>query len=389
MRGARLLRSKLFGNKHMTKAMGVGIIGCGNISTTYLDLAPLFKGYDILAVADLNMDNAIARADTFAVRAETVDDLLDVDDIELVINLTVPAAHVAVSRAILEAGKHFYSEKPFVLTLAEAQELGDLAKAKGLRIGSAPDTFLGASHQLARNLIDTGAIGTVTSGTAAVMSHGMEHWHPNPDFFFQKGGGPVLDMGPYYICNLVQLLGPVRQVTSFAGAASDTRTIGNGPRNGEAIPVETPTTIHAIMACESGAMITLLCSWDVWANDHPTMELYGTEGSMNLPDPNWFGGRLTITEHSGDPIEKTWDHPFAVPNFEKAHANYRGAGLADMVAAISAGRPHRCCSAFATHVVEVMTAILEAGETGQVITLTTTCDRPEAMGPDQARALLA
>lgn len=373
----------------MTKALGVGIIGCGNISTAYLELAPMFKGYEIVAVADINMDNARAQAAKFDVRADTVDDLLAATDVDLIINLTIPAAHVSVSRSILQAGKHVYSEKPFVLSLAEAQELGDLAKANNLRIGSAPDTFMGGSHQLARDLIDAGAIGKVTSGAAVVMSSGMEDWHPNPDFFFQKGGGPILDLGPYYICNLVQLLGPVKKVTSFTGAAHKTRTIQNGPRDGETVPVETPTTVHSVLSFENGAIITLLASWDVWASSHPIMELYGTEGTMDLPDPNFFGGTLTVTERNGDPLEKSWGHPFNIPNFEQTQANYRGAGLSDMALAIADGRPHRCNDEFATHVVEVMTAILEAGETGSVMIMTTTCNRPNALGPDAARALLA
>ncbi len=373
----------------MTKDLGIGIIGCGNISTAYLSLAPMFKGYQIVAVADINMDNARARADEFGVRAQTVDELLAADDVDLVINLTIPAAHVDVSRAILQAGKHVYSEKPFVLSLAEAQELGDIAKANNLRIGSAPDTFMGSSHQLARNLIDDGAIGTVTSGAAVVMSSGMEDWHPNPDFFFQKGGGPILDLGPYYICNLVQLIGPVAQVASMTGMASDTRTIANGPRNGETIPVETPTTIHAVMKFKSGAIVTLLSSWDVHSSSHPIMELYGTDGTMDLPDPNFFGDDVKVIPRDGEAAAKSWDHPFGVPNFEETKANYRGAGLADMAIAIAEGRPHRCNDAFATHVVEVMTAILEAGDTGKVIIMTTSCSRPDVLGPDAARALLA
>ncbi len=372
----------------MTKELGVGIIGCGNISAAYLKLAPTFKGYTIVAVADINMDNATARAKEFGVRAETVDGLLAADDVDLIINLTVPAAHVEVSRAILQAGKHVYSEKPFVLSLAEAQELGDIARSKGLRIGSAPDTFMGGSHQLARNLIDAGEVGKVMSGTAVVMSSGMEDWHPNPDFFFQKGGGPILDLGPYYICNLVQLLGPVEKVTSFTGAAREERTIANGPRNGETVSVETPTTIHAVLSFKSGAIITLLASWDVVASTHPIMELYGTEGTMNVPDPNFFGGVLTVTAPGAAPVEKSWEHPFSVPNFEEVRANYRGAGLADMALSIAAGHQHRCNDAYATHVVEVMTAILEAGESGQVMTMTTTCERPDVLLPDQARMLL-
>ena len=373
----------------MTKNLGVGIIGCGNISTAYLQLASMFKGYDIVAVADISMDNARAQAAKFDVRADTVDDLLVAHDVDLIINLTIPVAHVDVSRAILQAGKHVYSEKPFVLSLDEAQELGNIAKANNLRIGSAPDTFMGGSHQMARNLIDGSAIGKVTSGAAVVMSSGMEDWHPNPDFFFQKGGGPILDLGPYYICNLVQLLGPVKKVTSVTGMASETRTIQNGPRNGQTVPVDTPTTIHSVLSFENGAIITLLASWDVWASNHPIMELYGTEGTMVIPDPNFFGGTLTVTERNGEPVEKSWDHPFNIPNFEETQANYRGAGLADMALAIADGRPHRCNDEFATHVVEVMTAILEAGETGTVLAMTTTCSRPDVLGPDEARALLA
>ena len=373
----------------MSKQLGVGIIGCGNISTAYLQLAPMFKGYEIRAVADLNMEIAKTRAAEFDVRADTVDGLLAADDIDLVINLTIPAAHMDVSRAILTAGKHVYSEKPFVLSLEEAQELGEVAKANGVRIGSAPDTFLGASHQMARKLFDEGAIGTVFSGSAVVMSSGMEDWHPNPDFFFQKGGGPILDIGPYYICNLVQLLGPVKQVTSFAGAASQTRTIGNGPREGETVPVETPTTIHAVLKFESGAIITLLSSWDVWAHEHPIMELYGSAGTMSLPDPNFFGGDVQVTPKGADPAKHIWDHPFGVVNFEGVHANYRGAGLADMALAISEGREHRCNDTFATHVVEVMTAILKADALGQVLTMTTTCKRPDVLGPSEATGLLA
>lgn len=373
----------------MSENLRVGIIGCGNISSAYLELASLFKGYEILAVADINRDNAAERAAQFGVRAQSVDALLAADDIDLVINLTIPKAHVEVSRAILQAGKHVYSEKPFVLSLAEAQELSELAKANGLRIGSAPDTFLGASHQLARNLIDAGEIGTVTSGTAVVMSHGMEDWHPNPDFFFKKGGGPILDLGPYYLCNLVQLLGPVQQVTSFTRIVSKTRTIANGPRDGEQVSVETPTTIHALLAFECGAIITLLASWDVWSSTHPIMELYGSEGTMRIPDPNFFGGALSIQiRDEEEAVEREWDHPFAVPNFEEIQANYRGAGLSDMALSILEGRPHRCGTEFATHVIEVMTAILTAGETSQVLTMSTRCERPEVLGPDQARALM-
>src|SRR6056297_1018065 len=253
--------------------LGVGIIGCGNISAAYLRLGPLFKALDMRAVADINTEAATARAEEFGVRALSVEDLLAASDIDVVVNLTIPAAHYEVSTAVLEAGKHSYSEKPLVLTLDEGERLRALAEAKGLRIGSAPDTFLGGAHQLARQAIDEGRIGGIVGGTAHVMSHGMESWHPNPDFFFQPGAGPVLDVGPYYVTNLVQLLGPVRRVTALASTPSPTRIIGSGAREGEQVPVNTPTTIHGVLEFANGAIVTLGASWDVWSHGHHNMEL--------------------------------------------------------------------------------------------------------------------
>lgn len=368
--------------------LGVGIIGCGNISTAYLRLAPLFKGYEIRAVADIDLAAAAEKAREFDVRGQSVDDLLASDDLDLIINLTIPAAHFDVSKRILDAGKHVYSEKPFVLSRDEGQALADIAAAKGLRIGSAPDTFMGGAHQFARALVDQGQIGRITSGTAVVQSHGMEHWHPNPDFFFKPGAGPVLDIGPYYISNLIQLIGPVARVTAISGSAQQTRTIANGPRLGEEIPVETPTTIHAILESENGAIFTLLCSWDVWAHDHTCMELYGTQGTMYVPDPNFFGGALSVTKGEEPVALDAYLHPFAVVN-DGDQANYRGAGLADMALSITAGTPHRCSHEFALHVVDVMTSILTAADSNSVTEIQTTCQRPAALGPAEAAALLA
>ena len=215
----------------MGKKLGIGVIGCGNISAAYMRLAPNFKSIEMRACADMSMDAANARAAEFGLRAETVDGLLASDDIDIVVNLTIPAAHYDVSRSILEAGKNVYSEKPYVLSVSEGRALGELAAEKGLRVGSAPDTFLGGSHQLARALIDAGDLGKISSGTCFVQSPGMEMWHPNPDFFFKPGGGPVLDLGPYYIANLVQLLGPVARVAAMSTSASDTRTITSQPSN--------------------------------------------------------------------------------------------------------------------------------------------------------------
>ncbi|TYR33152.1 Gfo/Idh/MocA family oxidoreductase [Mesorhizobium microcysteis] len=377
----------------MARKLGVGVIGCGNISAAYFKLAPLFKGVEMRACADLDPKAAEARAKEFGVRAETVEGLLAANDIDIVVNLTTPAAHYEVSRAILDAGKHVYSEKPFVLSVKEGQDLAKRAAKKGLRVGSAPDTFLGGAHQLVRNLIDTGKVGRVTSGTCYVMSHGMEHWHPNPDFFFAPGGGPILDLGPYYISNLVQLIGPVTRVAALASIPAKERTITSKPRFGQKIPVTTPTTIHALLEFANGATITFNASWDVWKHGHAPIELYGEEGTIFVPDPNFFGGDVMFTNRA-DPVKKLpkWQHAFSVPNQQHAQgmmANYRASGLADMALGILEDRPHRCSLEFSLHVIDVMTGILKSGETGKFVAMQTTCERPAALSPADAKAMLA
>jgi predicted dehydrogenase len=377
----------------MAKNLGVGIIGCGNISAAYMRLAPHFRGITIKACADAVPAAAQARAKEFGLRAESVDGLLAADDIDIVVNLTIPAAHYEVSKRALDAGKHVYSEKPFVLSLPEGSDLARRAARKKLRIGSAPDTFMGGSHQLARHLIDSGAVGRIVGGTCHVMGHGMEHWHPNPDFFFKPGAGPVLDMGPYYITNLIQLVGPVKRVVAMSSIPRKERVISSKPRAGEKVRVETPTTIHSILEFANGAIITLGTSWDVWHHKHSNMELYGETGSIHVPDPNFFGGEVTLTKGT-EPVKKLpkWDHPLAAANQPHPHgavANWRTAGLADMAVAIQEGRPHRCSLELALHAVDVMTSILRSGDSGRPVDIKTTCERPAPFGPADAKALLA
>ena len=371
--------------------MGVGIIGCGNISSAYLRLSKMFKGIEMRACADLNMDAARAQADAYGVRALSVDDILAAEDIDIIVNLTIPAAHFGVSRRILEAGKHVFSEKPFVLSVDEGQELLDLAAKKGLRVGSAPDTFLGGAHQQARALVDSGELGQITGGMAAVMGRGMEMWHPNPDFFFKPGGGPVLDIGPYYVTNLVQLIGPITRVACFASTPRKQREITSQPRAGEFVTVETPTSMRGILEFANGATVTLNTSWDVHAHGMSPMELYGEMGSIFVPDPNFFGGEVRATE-GAEPRELTaFDHPFGVPNEEHNQgmmANYRTAGLADMADAIAQGRPHRCGQDLAQHVMEVLLALLASGESKEVVEISSRCERPAALSAEQARALM-
>jgi len=340
----------------------------------------------------LNRSAAELRAEEFGVKAQSIEELLANDEIDVVVNLTIPAAHFEVSKAILEAGKHVYSEKPLVLSLEEGEELRRIAKEKNLAVGCAPDTFLGGAHQLARKHIDEGGVGRITSGTCHVMSPGMEMWHPNPGFFFLKGGGPILDLGPYYIANLINLIGPVKRVGALTSMANPTRTVTSQPLNGQIIPVETPTNIHALLEFVNGATITLSASWDVWSHRHANMELYGTEGSIYVPDPNFFGGVVEASGRDKDikPLED-WAHPFSISNQESPNgprANYRTAGLADMVMALIEGRDARCSLERSLHGIDVMTSILKSGEEGRFIELTTTCTQPAALGIEEAQSLL-
>ena len=348
---------------------------------------------EVRSVADMTMAAAEARAAEFGTRAQSVDDLLANPDVDVVINLTIPDAHYAVSKRILEAGKHAYSEKPLVLTLEEGVTLRGLAAAKGLAVGCAPDTFLGGAHQQARAILDEGRIGTVTAAVAGVQNHGPEGWHPSPEFFFLPGAGPMLDLGPYYVASLINLLGPVKRVCALTSSATPTRRIGSGARAGQDIAVKTPTNIHALLEFHSGATVNLTTSWDVWHHRRNHFEFYGTEGTLYVPDPNFFGGVVEVADRDGTvEVVTPWDHPFGVPNQDHPKhgplANYRTAGLADMVAALQQGRDARCSLERTLHGVEVMTACLKSGETGAFVTLTTTCTRPAALGPAEARALL-
>ena len=378
----------------MAKTYGVGIMGAGNISAAYLRLAPLFNGLEVRAVADIRPEAAKLRADEFGVTAQTPEELLKNSELDVIVNLTIPSTHYQVSMDIISAGKHSYSEKPFVLSVEEGLALKKAADKRGLKVGSAPDTFLGGAHQQARDIIDSGKLGKIMSGTTHVMSRGMEHWHPNPDFFFQPGGGPILDLGPYYITDLVHLLGPVKRLSAFTNMARSERVVtAEGPYKGSVIKVGTPTTIHGVLEFHSGAIITIGASWDVAAHGHHNIELYGTDGSIFVPDPNFFGGDLVTAAIDGARSPVTpWNHPFGKPNQDldkdNPRANYRCAGLADMMQSLETGQVARCDLDVALHVVEVMTGLLKAGETGQVLTLQTSCERPRALGIEDAQALL-
>jgi predicted dehydrogenase len=360
----------------------IGIIGCGNISHSYLKGAARSKLLRVKAVADLRPDAAHERAAEYGVQSVTVEQLLSDPDIQIVINLTIPVAHTPVSLQVVEAGKHVYSEKPLGTDYAEAKELMRAAAAKGVRVGCAPDTFLGAAHQASRLAIDVGRIGRPIGGTAFFATHGMEHWHPNPEFFFKRGGGPILDVGPYYVTQLVNLLGPVSRVLGQTSISTATRTVSSEPLKGSIISVEVPTTVNGVLLFANGASVTITTSWDVWKHRHSHFEIFGSEGSLLVPDPNFFGGDPMLTERGGD-----WTsldiaaHPFGRPNRTTNSgarvADYRIIGLLDMAAGIRANRRYRASGELALHVLEVLCAFERSSAEGRHIVIETSCERPD------------
>lgn len=354
--------------------VGFGVIGCGVISTAYLKAAQRFANLELRAVADMRSAAAEKQAAAFGVPAMRVDQLLKRDDVEIVVNLTVPLAHTDVSLAILNAGKHVHSEKPLGVSVAEARKVMDLAEAKGLRVGCAPDTFLGGGHQTARKAIDDGAIGQPVAGTAFFMCPGHERWHPAPGFYYLRGGGPMLDMGPYYITNLIQLLGPIASVMGSVAKPRLERLITSEPLNGTLIPVEVATHVAGLLEFVSGAVVSIVMSFDVPRHNHAPIEIYGTEGSILVPDPNKFGGEVAVAKPGGD-----WQ---TVPH---THGNvdgeFRSIGVADLAASITSGRPHRASGALALHALEAMEAFQISADEGRRVKLETTVERPTMMTP--------
>ncbi len=357
------------------KPIKIGVIGCGKISETYLQCARLFPILDIAACADLHLARARECVDRFSVeRACTVEELLEDESIEIVLNLTVPAAHHEITRAALRAGKHVYTEKPLALERRQGEELLAEAAKRGLRLGCAPDTVLGAGIQTCRSLIDAGAIGRPAAAIACMMCHGHESWHPNPEFYYQPGGGPLFDMGPYYLSALVTFLGPARSVTGVAASGYDYRTITSSPKAGKRIKVETPTHISAIVEFANGAIATLIMSFDIWAHSLPRIEIYGSKGSLNAPDPNTFEGPVSIRT----PRDACWKEA-PLRNF--GDQSVRGLGLADMAKAIRDQRAHRAGGDLAFHVLDIIQAVHESSRTGRHVSLGSTCERPAPMPP--------
>jgi len=359
----------------------VGIIGCGNIFSAYAKGCQLFRILELKACADLNPDTAQARADEFGIKALTIPELLADPEIDVVINLTIPQAHAQVTLDILRAGKHAYSEKPLGVTLEEARAIIAEADQRGLRVGCAPDTFLGAGYQSVRKLIDDGLIGRPLAGTAFMLSSGPESWHPNPGFLYQRGAGPLMDMGPYYVTALIHLLGPVKSVCAINGKAREERLATCKEQFGRFLPAEVPTHYAGTLLFESGAVVSLVVSFDVVGGKHNPIEIYGTDGSVVAPDPNTFGGEVEL-------LRKNFADWVKMPLTFDYQENSRSIGVADMAHAIQSGRPHRCDARLALHSLEVISAFEASFTERRFVDLVNQCAQPAPFPLGMTNSLL-
>lgn len=355
----------------------IGIIGCGKIVGQYLDSFRRLGDVRLVAVADLDAARAQDVADEYGhgVRALGVDGLLAATDIDLVLNLTIPAAHAEVALAAIAAGKHVYGEKPLAATTHEARAVLEAARAAGVIVGCAPDTVLGTGIQTARKAIDDGLIGAPVAATATMVTPGHERWHPNPDFYYVPGGGPLLDMGPYYVTALVTLLGPVASVIGAASHTRSERTIGSGPRAGETIPVTTDTHVTGVLTHASGALSTLVMSFDAVATHAANIEVHGSLGTLAVPDPNHFDGDTRLHRLGGD----AWE---TLPVSAGYVDSGRGYGIADLARTLAGGSSDepRAGGTLGYHVLDIMESLLESAHTGRAVEVTSRAERPPAVG---------
>ncbi|MCX7520830.1 Gfo/Idh/MocA family oxidoreductase [Microbacterium sp. STN6] len=354
----------------MGSPLRIGVIGVGNISAQYFATLPALPGLELVAVADVNAQRAAEVAAEQGVEALTVDELLADDRVDVVLNLTIPAVHAEIGIRSLEAGKHVYGEKPLALTVAEATPMLELARAQGLRVGSAPDTVLGTGIQTVRHALDAGLVGEPVAASVHWSAAGHELWHPAPQFYYQPGGGPLFDMGPYYLTSLVTLFGPVVRVSGVTTRSARERTVAKGASAGAAVPVAVDTHVSALLEHESGVTATVTMSFEVWATRTPLFEVYGTAGTIAVPDPNRFSESVEVyTADAGE-----WSTlPVAAGYADAA----RGFGLADMAHAIETKRSHRASGELALHVLEIMEAVLVAGAEHRVVDISSSVERPQ------------
>ena len=350
----------------------VGVVGCGKISGAYFKRLPKFENLEVKACADVLPERARASAEEYHIPVVcTTEELLADPEIQIVLNLTTPQHHYPLAKAALEAGKSVHGEKPLTVDRAEGRELLELAARKGLLLGSAPDTFLGGGIQTCRKLIDDGWIGTPVAAAAFMLCHGHESWHPDPEFYYEVGGGPMFDMGPYYLTALVNLLGPVARVAGSARISFPERTITSEKKYGKKIAVEVPTHVAGIMDFAGGAVGTIITSFDTWGSTVPRIEIHGSLGSLSVPDPNSFGGPVKI--RLGHDPDKAWRE---VPISHTYTENWRGVGVADMASAILGKRKNRACGELAYHVLDLMHAFHDSSAGNAHVQIQSTCERP-------------
>jgi predicted dehydrogenase len=360
--------------------IGVGVIGCGSISDEYIRGLRMFDVLEVVACADLEPERARALAATHGIsRTCTPPELINSREVQVVVNLTPPLAHKAVSLEAISAGKHVYSEKPLATTPIDGREIVAAAAMRHVMLGCAPDTFLGDALQTCRAVIDQGAIGRPVAAVACYAESGHEDWHPDPRFFYGRGGGPNLDMGPYYVTALVSLLGSARRVSGSVGTAHGQRTIGSQPLRGSKISVKVPTHIAGTVEFSGGVIATIVASWDVYATTMPHIEIYGTEGSLSVPDPNEHSGAVRLrTKRTGG-----WEE-VAVAGLGEVR---RGIGVADMARALLTGRPHRATGELSLHVLEILCAFERSSISGRHVVLDTDLERPAPISPSERCAL--
>jgi predicted dehydrogenase len=354
------------------KKVTVGVVGCGMISDEYLRGMQIFEILDVLACADLDQARARMRAEEFGVeRACSPQQLLEDPEIEIVVNLTPPAAHAQINGEAIAAGKHVYTEKPLAITVEEGLSTVSAARERGVLVGCAPDTVLGGTLQTVRKLVDDGAIGRPVAASACFQIPGPEYLVPDASAWYQAGVGPMMDMGPYYITSLISLLGPARRVSGSVSGAGGERTAGLGPLAGTKLPVHVPTHVTGTVEFASGAVATVTMSWEVWGTTIPFLEIYGTQGSLTGPDPDYYDRSvrvLTAGQTDWQEVELTHDSEVE-----------RGIGVADMAYALRSGRPHRANGDVALHALEIMRAFEKSSVAGAHVTLSTTCERPAAL----------
>ena len=377
----------------------IGLIGCGNIAETYFRAQDYFNNIKFIACADKFPEVSKKCADQYHIKSLTVDEIIHDTNVDVILNLTIPQAHFEISKLALEAGKHVYSEKPMSIKYDEAHELVNLAKDNNLYIGNAPDTFLGGGGQVARKFVDDGDIGKVMTGNFIFAFPGVQEFHPNPESWFQSGGGPVIDMGPYFFTTLVNLLGPVKNVRSRGKKFADQREYLVGPKKGKSFNVDISTSVMLDIEFANEAIVQGFISFDVQNHARNHMELYGTKGSLVVPDPNMFGGPVLLSRELGSEwqefsVEDKYLGKTNIINHSgrsneaPKQSNYRGVGLSEMIYSIENNIQHRCNGNLALHVLDIIESTIIASETKKEVSLRSTCEQPKPLLEEQIKLLI-